>query len=194
MAAREHVHGAWDRELGHLAVRVLPGEYRVGGEGLALTTLLGSCVSACITDPLCKVGGMNHFMLPHGGEGPDGDSARYGLFAMEVLLNELYHAGAKRERLRAKIFGGGNVMRDLVSDPVGQRNVDFVRGFLALERIAIVGEDLLGEHGRKVAYYPDTGRAAVRRVGIDLDRRVAAEDAKYLARLDHVPLGEPELF
>lgn len=181
-----------DTELGREAIKVLPGEYHVGPEGTALTTVLGSCVSACISDPLAKLGGMNHFMLPDGG-GVDGASARYGLYAMEMLVNELLRAGARRERLQAKVVGGGNVLPGFVTDPIGTRNATFVRKFLAEERIPIVGADLMGPHARRLAYFPGSGRTLVRTVGAPID--VVESEQAYRKRLAGAEIGgEMELF
>lgn len=181
-----------DTSLRCAAIKVLPGEYYVGREDTALTTVLGSCVSACLTDLAAGVGGMNHFMLPDGA-GVDGASARYGVFAMEILVNELLSRGAKRERLKAKVVGGGNVLPGFVTDPIGTRNAEFVRRFLAEERIGIVAEDLLGAHARRLAYFPATGRTLVRTVGTPVD--VLESEQAYRKRLSAQPIGgEMELF
>lgn len=186
-------HAYRDPDLKVEAMKVLPGEYYVGGRDRVLTTVLGSCVSACIRDPALGIGGMNHFMLP-AGDAEGGANARYGLYAMEILVNDLMRRGAKRERLEAKVFGGGNVMAKLTTDPVGARNVAFVRQFLAQEKINVVGEDLLGDNARKVAYFPATGRALVRTVG-GTDAGVTAGEEAYRKRLVAAPIaGDIELF
>ena len=98
--------------------KILPGEYFVTRHEEALSTVLGSCVAACMRDPKLRVGGMNHFMLPIDsgkgdglwGDGPTGVATRYGSYAMEQLINELLKMGAKRERLEVKLFGGGKIL------------------------------------------------------------------------------------
>src|SRR3546814_17612612 len=110
-----------DRDLGNDAIKILPGEFQVTSEDIVLVTLLGSCVSACLRDPLAGVGGINHFMLPEA-EALGSSSARYGAYAMEVLINELLKRGARRERLEAKVFGGGTVTRGMTVAKVGPRN------------------------------------------------------------------------
>lgn len=108
------------------AVKLLPGEYFASGEDLVIVTVLGSCVSVCLRDPLNGIAGMNHFMLPERGLGgdPASPSARYGSHAMELLINRMLALGASRERLQAKVFGGGSVLRQ-ISAAIGQRNVEF---------------------------------------------------------------------
>src|SRR3546814_1960383 len=101
-----------DRDLGNDAIKILPGEFQVTSEDIVLVTLLGSCVSACLRDPLAGVGGINHLMLPEA-EALGSSSARYGAYAMAVLINELLKRGARRERLEAKVFGGGKVIKGM---------------------------------------------------------------------------------
>jgi chemotaxis protein CheD len=174
------------------AIKVQPGEFAVTHDEVVLATVLGSCVSACIRDPYVHVGGMNHFMLA---EAENANTARYGSFAMELLVNELLKRGAQRERLEAKVFGGANVLRGFGAKTVGNDNVAFVRAYLAAEGIPIIAEDLSGTHARKVCYFPRTGRALVavpeaRTVNIEL-----ASERAYSHRLrSDKPHGDVELF
>lgn len=139
-------------------VHVIQGEYRVSDDpNVVLTTILGSCVATCIWDPVAAVGGINHYLLP-GEEGDaDGEQMKYGVNAMELLVNALLQRGALRARFKAKLFGGANVVRSL-SD-VGKRNVEFGRRFLQLEGIPLVAESLGGDRARRVRFWPTTGRA-----------------------------------
>lgn len=121
-----------------------------------LTTVLGSCISACMRDPALGIGGMNHFLLPNG-DGRDANAMRYGVNAMELLINGLLKRGGSRSRLEAKLFGGASVVSGL-SD-VGARNIAFAQTFLQTEGIAVVGGDLGGDHSRRIQYWPSTGRA-----------------------------------
>lgn len=144
-------------------VHVGQGEHFVTGEpGVMLTTILGSCVAMCLRDPLSGIGGMNHFLLPNGSASGADAGRRYGAYAMEVLINDCLKAGARRERLEAKLFGGGR-MFDALKD-VGQSNADFAERFLHDEGIRIVGGSLRGVGGRRVQYWPATGRALQRAV------------------------------
>ncbi len=152
----------FDHQFQYNAVKVLPGEYFVAREQLAIMTVLGSCIAACLWDSRMRVGGMNHFMLP---EGDAGDSSgRYGSYAMELLINEMMKLGARRETLQAKIFGGGQVMANFTALNVGERNARFVRDYLATERIPVVSEDVLDIYPRKVVFFPVTGKAMVKRL------------------------------
>jgi chemotaxis protein CheD len=143
------------------AVKVLPGEHYVTGDNLMIVTVLGSCIAACLWDPQARVGGMNHFMLPEGG---DDSSGRYGSYAMELLINEMIKLGARRDSLQAKVFGGGQVMQSFTTLNVGERNTDFVLDYLKTERIAVVSKDVLDIHPRKICYFPATGKAMVKRL------------------------------
>ena len=140
-------------------IRVIQGECHVSDDpDVVLTTILGSCVAACIRDPQAGVGGMNHFLLPgDANRPPSGEAERYGAYLMEVLVNGLLRRGANRHRLEAKLFGGASVVKSL--SPIGRLNAEFARRFLATEGIRIVGESLGDERGRRVEYRPVSGLA-----------------------------------
>jgi chemotaxis protein CheD len=150
-----------DQHFQQDTVKVLPGEYFVTSEDMMLVTVLGSCIAACIWDPHVGVGGMNHFMLPEGGGDTTG---RYGSYAMELLINQMIKLGAQRQCMQAKVFGGGQVMHSFTTMNVGQRNTQFVLDYLRTEHIAVVSQDVLGIHPRKVRYFPATGKAMVKRL------------------------------
>jgi chemotaxis protein CheD len=153
----------YDAHFRHDAVKVLPGEYFVHDETILITTTLGSCIAACLWDRQLRLGGMNHFMLPHGAS--DGAGAgRYGAFAMELLINEMVKRGATRANMEAKVFGGGAVMSAINTLNVGERNTEFVLDYLRTERIPVVSKDVLDIHPRKVCFIPDSGRALVKRL------------------------------
>jgi chemotaxis protein CheD len=157
----------FDRDFELAAVKLLPGEYYVTSENMVLTTVLGSCVSACMRDSTSGIGGMNHFMLPdEAGAASREESAtmRYGAYAMEVLLSELLKAGAKRERLEAKVFGGGAVLANMTQLNIGERNADFVLRYLQIEKVRIAAQDLRGNLPRRINFFPLTGRVAVRKL------------------------------
>jgi chemotaxis protein CheD len=186
----------YDRHFDIQAAKLLPGEYHVATTDTLLVTVLGSCVSACIRDPHLRIGGMNHFMLPEQGiNGPAGLSARYGVYAMEVLINELLKHGARRERLEAKIFGGACVVAGMTHANIGERNAAFVLDFLRTERIAVAAQDLLDIHPRKVYYFPHTGRALVKRLFDLHNDTIAQRERDYRSRLRANEMGgEIELF
>lgn len=185
-----------DRVFDASAVKVLPGEYYATGEDMVLVTVLGSCVAACVRDPGLGIGGMNHFMLPEqqGGEVVS-TSARYGAYAMEILINHLVKLGARRNRLEAKVFGGGRVLSSLVSADVGSRNADFVTRFLKNEHIPVVAKDLLDSYPRKVYYFPNSGRALVKKLHRVHNDTLFAREREYQSRLANAPIaGDVELF
>lgn len=152
-----------DNSANERRVHVGQGDHCVSCDpDVVLTTVLGSCVAMCLHDPVAGVGGMNHFLLPDGAQDGTAASRRYGAYAMEVLINDVLKAGGKRERLEAKLFGGGR-MFDSLSD-VGASNAAFAERFLADEGIPVVGGSLGGFGGRRLHYWPSTGRARQRAV------------------------------
>lgn len=183
-----------DVQLQRRVVKLLPADYYIGDDDVSIVTVLGSCVAACIRDAQSGLGGMNHFMLPDGAA--DGSSgARYGSFSMELLINGLLKRGARRERLEAKVFGGGNVLKGFTSNPVGTRNSEFVLEYLKIEGIPIVAQDLLGIHPRKVCYFPGTGSALVKRLPHAHDDEVARDESAFQRTLaKKLPSGGIELF
>src|SRR5690606_39636179 len=139
----------FDTALQTRAIRLLPADYLATDQPVALVTLLGSCVAACLYDPVLGLGGMNHFMLPGGDN--NATSARYGMNAMELLINDLLKRGARRQRLQAKVFGGGNVLSGFHSHPIGTRNADFGIDCLAAERMPGIARGRGARPGREAA-------------------------------------------
>jgi len=186
----------YDRSFQAEAAKILPGEYYVSDSGMLLVTVLGSCVAACIRDTELGVGGMNHFMLPDdGGRETVATSARYGTYAMEVLINHLLKMGARRNRLEAKVFGGGAVMASLSSSNVGTRNAEFVLEYLKTEKIPIVAKDLLDSYPRKVYYFPANGRVLVKKLHRVHNETLFSREKDYKDRLAGAKVeGEIELF
>ena len=165
-----------DHHFQYDAVKVLPGEYYVPNEDLVVMTVLGSCIAACIWDGKARTGGMNHFMLP---DGDGGDvSGRYGSYAMELLINEMFKLGARRETMQAKIFGGAQVMAGFTTMNVGERNTQFVLDYLSTERIPVVSQDVLDIHPRKVCFFPVTGKALVKRLAHSHPETLAVEERR----------------
>ena len=186
----------FDRKFGLEAAKILPGEYFVANQEALLVTVLGSCVAACIRDTDSGIGGMNHFMLPDdGGRETVGTSARYGTYAMEVLINHLLKMGARRTSLEAKVFGGGAVMASLSSSNVGTRNAEFVLNYLKTEKIPIVAKDLLDSYPRKVYYFPDSGRVMVKKLHRVHNETLFTREKDYKERLSGSQVsGDVELF
>jgi len=149
---------------------VIQGEHAVSGDAdTVLSTVLGSCVAACLHDPVRRVGGMNHFLLADGADGAAvaEEAMRYGAYAMEVLINDLMKQGARRDRLEAKLFGGAKMIETL--HDVGSANAAFARRFLDDEGIPLVSASLGGRRARRVEFWPATGRARQRAVEDSLE-------------------------
>ena len=137
-------------------INVIQGEYQVSNdEDAVLSTVLGSCVATCIWDPVSGAGGMNHFLVS-GERYEKAESLSYGVYAMELLINALLKKGAKRERLRAKLFGGASMMQGLPD--IGRQNAKFAREFLAKEGIPCENESLGGNNARRIKFWPSSGR------------------------------------
>ena len=187
----------YDRTFDCDAAKILPGEYYYTGKNMLIVTVLGSCVSACIRDRITGLGGMNHFMLPDSGDvnNPVSASMRYGSFAMEILINDLLKAGARRENLEAKVFGGGAVLRGFTAINVGERNASFVMKFLKTEGIRVLAEDLNDIYPRKVYFFPRTGKVLVKKLMQTHNDTLARRELDYASRLKVQPVGgEIDLF
>jgi len=188
----------YDRQFDIEAAKILPGEYYVTRRDMLIVTVLGSCVSACIRDRLSGIGGMNHFMLPESGTengDPLSSSARYGSYAMEMLINQLIKLGAKRPNLEAKLFGGGNVMRHFTVHNIGERNANFALDYLKTEKIRVVAQDLVGIYPRKVYFFPKTGKVLIKRLRNIHNNTIFEREKEYSSRLQVTPIaGDVELF
>jgi chemotaxis protein CheD len=186
----------YDRTFDCDAAKILPGEYYYTGRDMLIVTVLGSCVSACIRDRTTGLGGMNHFMLPDGGDsGPVSASMRYGTYAMEVLINDLLKAGARRENMEAKVFGGGAVLKGFSTMNVGERNASFVMNYLKTEKMRVVAEDLNDIYPRKVYFFPRTGKVLVKKLMQTQNDTLARRELDYASRLKVTPVsGAIDLF
>lgn len=177
-------------------IKLFSGDFYVTSRpGEMLVTILGSCIAACIRDPFINVGGMNHFLLP-GDENIDlrhSESARYGVFAMESLINAILTRGGRKERLEVKVFGGGNVTNN--STQIGSKNAQFIRNYLRNEGLRIESEDLEGNLARRIHYYPTTGRVMLRLLKRKEDLVIVDEEIKYCKSIKNINKeGEIELF
>jgi chemotaxis protein CheD len=181
-----------DRHFQLPAAKIGPGEVYATQRDMVIVTVLGSCVSACMRDPHAKVGGMNHFMLPfHSGEpqGPLSESARYGAYAMELLVNHLLSLGARRDRIEAKVFGAGRIVPGM-SD-VGARNASFAMEYLNRENIRVVASDLGRDEASKVYFFPRSGRVLVKRLKQLPNDTVLMREKLYAERLHSLVKAKP---
>lgn len=161
---------------------------------ILLETVLGSCVSVCLWDPQQRLGGMNHILLPKGSN--TDQAARFGVNAMELLINKIMALGGARSRLVAKAFGGANLIASLQAPAVGEQNAEFVKTFLRMEKITLLAQRLGGSQAVKVSFSTDTGKVIVSTVDGKALRRRVTEEEKYVTDSAHyrVEPGETTLF
>jgi chemotaxis protein CheD len=188
----------FDRDFKLEAVKILPGQYHAASGPVGMSTVLGSCISTCLWDPALRIGGMNHFMLP-GDNGtaasPVTKSARFGVYAMELLINDMLKLGAERRRLVAKVFGGGRLLRGFGTLDVGGRNCAFVLEFLKTEGIPVLAQDLLDNYPRKVHFSPENGKVLLKKLDRMRDDIVQRQELEYLRSLGSDPgAGAIEIF
>lgn len=190
----KYVNRYWDSHNHCFAAKITPGEYYVSKTGELITTVLGSCISACIRDHDTGIGGMNHFMLPRVSECDTGwnsklltTAARYGNVAMERLINTILVNGGRRDRLECKVFGGARVL-NLDSD-VGTKNIQFITDYLKIEDIQLESYDLGGPYPRKIIYYPRTGKVRLKKLKTIQGSTLQIRERAYIRRLQEKPFA-----
>lgn len=180
-----HIRRMRDARCPHEIATIMPGEYFVSPEPMIVYTVLGSCVSACIRDPVAGVGGMNHFMLPAPkGDGCSdswGESARYGSYAMELLINEILKRGGLRSRLEVKVFGGGKIYDSMIN--VGANNAAWALDYLEREGLRPITTDLGDLYPRKVYYFTESGRVLLKKIQRIKNRTIFEREEQYQASL-----------
>ncbi|MET1255054.1 chemoreceptor glutamine deamidase CheD [Aliikangiella maris] len=192
-----HINRYWDKTTGLPTAKILPGEYYVTSHNEVITTVLGSCISACVRDKTVNIGGMNHFMLPISNTNSDdfknGSAERYGNFAMEKMINDILRNGGRRENLEIKVFGGGRVMHGMTD--VGKRNIQFIQEYIQLEGLKLLSEDVGGIYPRKVMYMPRSGKVLIKKLYSKHNATIEQRDETYFTQItkDDVK-GEIELF
>ncbi len=195
----ERVNRYWDRIHKMPAAKILPGEYYVTQQEEIITTVLGSCVSACIWDKVLGIGGMNHFMLPLSRDGEwEGSelisaATRYGNYAMEHMINDIIKFGGHRKNLAVKIFGGGQIISDM--SKIGQNNVDFVFEYIKSESLELLGKDVGDRYPRKIVFYPLSGRVKVKKLKKLHNSTLITRERAYQHDIQESPVeGMVELF
>jgi chemotaxis protein CheD len=186
----------FDPYVGRWTTKILPGEFALTAEDELIVTAVGSCVAACIHDPVLGIGGMNHFMLPNsaGGEwAGQSAAARYGNFAMEYLINAILKQGGARHRLTAKIFGGGVMVT--ARQNIGAMNVAFARAYLETEKIPLLAQDVGDSYSRKVYFHPKSGAVTVKKLAVLSNTTIPDREADYARQLAGMDVaGDVELF
>jgi chemotaxis protein CheD len=195
----EKINRYWDLTHKMPAAKILPGEYYVTTHDEIITTVLGSCVSACIWDSVFGVGGMNHFMLPLSDSGAWGGSdllstaTRYGNYAMEHMINDILTHGGHRKNLTVKIFGGGQIISDMSN--IGKKNIEFVLGYIKKEGLRLIGEDLGDIYPRKVVFYAASGRVKLKKLKKLHNDTIINREKAYQHDIEETPVeGSIELF
>lgn len=154
-----------------------------------IATVLGSCIACCLYDPDIKIGGMNHFLLPGDGSASQ-SSARFGVNAMELLINDMLKRGAKKNNMLVKIFGGANMLEGM--SRVGDKNISFIKDFLTAEKLRIISEDVGGTASRRLHFYPYDGKALVRKVAQDKEQeQLMQREKEYMASIAKVVVAKP---
>jgi len=147
-------------------VTVMQGQALVDGEPhIEFSTVLGSCVATCLFDPEVRIGGMNHFLLsepPASLAATTAVDEHYGVYLMELLVNQMLARGARKSRLKAHLYGGANVNRNMMR--IGSANAEFAQAFLRREGIVVMREDLGGTCARRVDFRPASGQIRFRTV------------------------------
>lgn len=197
----ENINRYWDTENEIVAAKLLPGDYYVTKDNEMITTVLGSCVSACIRDSVSGIGGMNHFMLPETSasrlssreEAVVGTALRYGNYAMEHLINTILQFGGKRKNLEVKLFGGGKVIATL--GDVGSRNIAFVLDYVDTEALRLISHDLGDIYPRKINYYPQTGRVRMKKIKDLHNDTIVLREKQYGSQIKNISVESSiELF
>lgn len=197
----EHISRFWDKKHNIFSAKILPGEYYVSMHGELISTVLGSCISACIRDVKMGIGGMNHFMLPMGCEDEHAgkihltSATRYGNFAMEMLINEILKSGGSKKNLEVKLFGGGRVLSNMTKIDIGNKNINFVHEYLQEEGLDVIAEDTGDVFPRKVLFFADTGKVRVKRLQKMHNDTIKQREEKYQKSIDEKPVqSDIELF
>jgi chemotaxis protein CheD len=195
-----HIRRMRDNRFPHEIASILPGEFFVSKAPMVVYTVLGSCISACIRDPIVGVGGMNHFMLPEpkehrSGDSWGGESTRYGSFAMESLINEILKRGGLKSRLEIKLFGAGKIYEGNID--IGANNAAWVIEYLKSEGLATVKTDLGDVFPRKVYYFTDSGRVLMKKIERIKNQTIQERENEYAAKIkqrEQQPVEDVTLF
>lgn len=179
-----HIRRMRDTRFPYEIAAILPGEFFVSPDPMIIYTVLGSCVSACIRDPVAGVGGMNHFMLPKPravGNDSWGETTRYGSYAMESLINDIIKRGGSKSRLEIKLFGAGRIYEGNID--VGARNAEWVLDYLKAEGLTACRTDLGDVFPRKIYYFTESGRVLMKKIERVKNHTIAERESEYAAKI-----------
>lgn len=193
-----HIRRMRDSRFPHEIAAILPGEFFVSPDPMIVYTVLGSCVSACIRDPVAGVGGMNHFMLPQPKDVANdswGESTRYGSYAMESLINDIIKRGGNKRRLEIKLFGAGRIYDGSID--VGSRNAEWVLDYLQTEGLTACKTDLGDVFPRKIYYFTESGRVLMKKIERVKNHTIAEREHEYATKIqskEQAPVEDVTLF
>lgn len=189
LAGFEHIKRFWDAPRQRFIAKILPGQFYVTRHQEVISTILGSCVSVCMRDAVAGIGAMNHFLLPRsGGHSPRNEivaaepCARYGIDAMEMMLDALERNGARRERLEVKVTGGGRIGEGM--NDIGAHNAEFTHEYMQMNGFKLLACDLGGTAPRKVHYFPDTGKLLIKKLDERSLEHIHRREDKFLHRIE----------
>ena len=179
LAGFEHVNRYFDNDHNSFAAKILPGEFYVTNNEEVVTTVLGSCISVCVYDPINLIGGMNHFMLPSGNNDSSilSQSFRYGDVAIEKLVNVILRHGGNKNELMFKAFGGGQIIKNMTN--IGQRNIAFLQKYMTMAGYPLSASDLGGPYPRKIAFYPLSGKVKLKHLQHIHSDPILARENRY---------------
>lgn len=178
----------WDARYGQEVVEIFPGEYHATRSTRIISTVLGSCIAVVLYDEKAGVAGMNHFMLP-GELQTDriyaSGSGKYGMYAMELLINELIKLGGAKKSFVAKVFGGGKVLRSSsgFTHSVPEGNITFALAYLRQEGIPIASQDVGGTQGRRVLFFTEGHKVLVKKLTPREITPLESEEKVYYSKL-----------
>jgi chemotaxis protein CheD len=183
------MHRFYDSKFAKKVISIGPGEYLISNEDIIIQTVLGSCVAVCLYTDYDVFCGMNHFMLPgevfEGGDIKDYDSARYGIYSMEILINSLMKEGINKYNLKAKVFGGGNVI-DIksIKATIGENNVSFILRYLEKEKIPVISQHLGGDKARKILFFVNNKKVLLKEINKLAAFTTAREEIIYERKIE----------
>jgi len=188
------------RGFDQAVITLHPGEYYSSSEDIVISTILGSCVAVALFDSKTGVGGLNHFMLPGSVEAKNpilSPNAKYGMYAMELLINDMMKKGVRKEDLRAKVFGAASVL-DFSGDSTGNKipisNIEFTFSYLKEESIPIKARDVGGMEPRKIFLFARTGKVLLKRIPRTRRPAVTREEYEYLQEIRKKESGPVRIF
>jgi chemotaxis protein CheD len=178
----------FNARLNSIVSTIHPGEYYATKDDIIIGTVLGSCIAVALYDGKNRFGGLNHFMLP-GTLNPENfyisNSGKYGMYAMELLINSMIKLGSRKQDLTAKVFGGGSVLHKSTgfSNRIPENNIEFAFSYLKTEAIPVKSSDVGGVQARKIFFYPKTSKILLKRIGGKLITVVEKEEQVYYRKV-----------